>query len=107
MINTIMKINELATSDIDLAYWKEPDRFLNPEAYEYVGKQERRQSIIDKKSPSSTNIVTKPVRKAQASFTNKGNTDEPKSAGFAGNVDVQVRAGHISRKAGKKLIDQD
>ena len=102
-----MKISDIIREEVDMSWWREKDESYNPESAEYAKKQEKRQNILDKNSPNSTKVFTKPVRKAQEPFSNQPKEDEPKSTGYAGNVDVRVRAGHINKKTGDDLLDQD
>ena len=106
VINTIMKIRDIIKEDVDMSWWDELDGQFNPEVLDYKGKQEKRHKLITKDT-DGTPVFTKPVRKAQEPFSNQPKPEANKSAGFAGNVDVQVRAGHLSKEEGEDLLDHD
>jgi len=97
-----MKITDIINEDVDMSWWAERDASFNPEALEYAQKQVKRDNII-KQSSDGTKVFTKPVRKSQEPFSNKPK-DNPPSSGHAGNLDVQVRAGHISKEEGEDLL---
>lgn len=97
-----MKITDIIKEDVDMSWWAERDEAFNPEALEYSQKQVKRDNIL-KQSSEGTKIFTKPVRKPQTKFSNQPNGEVP-SAGHVGNVDVQVRAGHITKDEGEDLI---
>jgi len=100
-----MKIKDIITEDVidDMAA---KDLDFNPEHLEYTQQQSRRQDIINKKF-KGTAIFKKPVRQAEKSFSNIPLKDEAKSAGYVGNVDVNIRAGHITNDQGKDLTNID
>ena len=97
-----MKITDIINEDVDMSWWAEKDKLFNPEALDYAQKQVKRDNIIGQSS-DDTKVFTKPVRKAQTPFSNKPN-GKPSSAGHAGLVDLQVRAGHISKDEGEDLL---
>lgn len=98
-----MKINEVTTADDAIAFWKEKDSTYNPEALEYVQKQEKRTATLQK-GAKGTPVFTKPVGKKQKPFTTQPNPDGPKSPGYRGQINAQVKTGHISREKGKNLV---
>lgn len=96
-----MKINEIITEDL-IGDMVAKDLDYNPKHLEYIQKQARRQDHLNK-TFTGTPVFTKPVRKAGKSFSTIPDNDVPKSAGYVGNVDAQVRTKHISDEEGKKL----
>lgn len=98
-----MKIRDIISESVDMSWWDELDGAFNPEILTYRKKQEKRHKIITKDT-NSTPVFKTPVRKSQEPFSNKPKEDDPKSAGYAGNVDVRVRAGHLSKEKGNKLV---
>lgn len=99
-----MKIKEVITEEVDMSFWSEIDSHTNPEAHKYASKQGLRQSMLDK-AFKGTAIFTKPYRQAENKFSTTPKSDQPISPGFAGNIDVQIRAGHISNEEGKKIVN--
>ncbi len=82
-----MKIREIITEDVDMSWWQDIDAQYNPTAL--------------KQNSDGTPIFTKPVRQAEAKFSNKPSKDVAvPSAGYVGNLEVQVRAKHISKEEG-------
>ena len=100
-----MKIRDIINEDIidDMAA---KDLDYNPHHLEYIRQQERRQELINKKF-DGTAIFKKPARQAEKSFSNTPPKDQPKSAGYLGNVDAAIRAGHITNDEGKDLSGTD
>ena len=98
-----MKIRDIINEDVDMSWWDELDSKFNSEVLDYKEKQNKRRKVITK-NIDGTPIFTKPVRKAQEPFSNQPKPENPKSPGFAGNVEVQVRAGHISKDKGDDLV---
>ena len=101
-----MKIKDVITEDVDMSFWAEIDSHVNPEARTYAEKQEQRLDMLNK-AFEGTPVFTKPVRQPENNFSNTPKSDQPKSAGYAGNVDTRIRAGHITNDEGKKLLDTD
>ena len=99
-----MKIRDIISEDVDMSFWNELDKKFNPDILAYKGKQEKRQKFINKSS-KGTPVFKKPVRNAQEPFSNKPKKDAHKSTGYAGNVDVRVRAGHLTQKEGDDLLN--
>lgn len=99
-----MKIREVITEDVDMSWQAEIDGFYNPEALDQIEHQEKRHKFISQHMPG-TPVFRKPVRQSNGKFSNIPPKDAPKSAGYRGNVDVAVRAKHISKKRGKELSD--
>jgi len=102
-----MKIKDIVTEDVDMGFMTDIDRDYNPQHLEYIQKQEQRQDLINKKFSGGTAVFKKPIRHSQKSFSNIPPKDEPKSAGYAGLVDVNVRAGHITNDEAQKLAGED
>lgn len=100
-----MKIRDIINEDVDMSWWDELDQQFNPENFDYKSKQAKRHKTITK-NIDGTPVFKKPVRKAQEPFSNIPKKDDPKSLGYAGNVDVRVRAGHLSKEEGDELVDQ-
>jgi len=98
-----MKIKEFINEDVDVSFWAEIDSHVNPEAHTYAEKQGKRQEMLNT-AFDGTAIFTKPFRQTENKFSTTPKSDQPKSAGYAGNVDTRVRAGHISNEKAKKLI---
>lgn len=98
-----MKIKDI-TEEVDMSWQTEIDAMFNPAALEHAEMQIRRQELLNKIS-SGTAVFHKPVRQSQTSFSNKPPKDQAKSAGYLGNVDVAVRAKHISKEQGDNLTD--
>lgn len=101
-----MKIRDIISEDVDMSWWDELDGKFNPEVLDYKGKQEKRHKLITKDT-DGTPVFTKPVRKAQEPFSNQPKPEANKSPGFAGNVDLRVRTGHLSKEEGEDLLDHD
>lgn len=101
-----MKIKDIITENVDMSFWDTIDADYNPHHLEYIKQQERRQNLINKKFPG-TAIFKKPVRKSEKSFSNIPPKDNPKSAGYIGMIDANIRAGHITNDQGKKLTNAD
>jgi len=97
-----MKIKDVITEDVDMSFWSEIDSHTNPEAHTYAEKQGLRQSMLNK-AFKGTAIFTKPFRQTETKFSNTPKSGQPKNAGYAGYVDVQIRAGHITNDEGEKL----
>ena len=100
-----MKIRDIITEDVDMSWWDDLDRQFNADASEYKDKQKKRHDIVHKNT-DGTPVFKKPVRKSQELFTNIPKADQTKSPGYVGNVDVRVRAGHMSKNDGESLVDQ-
>ena len=100
-----MKIRDIINEDVDMSWWDELDSKFNPEHLANKKLQDKRREIVNK-NIDGTPVFTKPVRKSQDKFSNQPKPEDIKSSGFAGNVDVQVRAGHITKKEGEELVDQ-
>ena len=98
-----MKIRDIINEDVDMSWWDELDGTFNPEVLDYKNKQAKRHKLITKNT-DGTPVFTKPVRKAQEPFSNQPKDDAEKSAGYAGLVDVRVRAGHIDKDEGEDLL---
>ena len=101
-----MKIRDILNEEVDMSFWGEIDSHTNPEAHSYADKQTQRQEMLNK-AFDGTAIFTKPYRQPENNFSTTPKSDQPKSAGFGGNVDTRVRAGHISNKEGQKLKNID
>lgn len=101
-----MKIKDVITEDVDMSFWSEIDSHVNPEANTYAEKQGLRQSMLDK-AFKGTAIFTKPFRRAENNFSTTPTSEQPKSPGYAGNIDVQIRAGHITNELGKEKLKVD
>jgi hypothetical protein len=99
-----MKISEIITEEVDMSWQAEIDDLYNPEALEHANMQMRRQDMLNKMSPGTT-IFHKPVRQSETSFSNLPPKDQTKSAGYLGNVEVAIRAKHISKEQGDELTD--
>jgi len=99
-----MKISEIITEEVDMSWQADIDDLYNPEALEHANMQVRRQALLNKIS-SGTTIFRKPVRQSETSFSNLPPKDQAKSAGYLGNVEVAVRAKHISKEQGANLTD--
>lgn len=97
-----MKITDIINEDVDMSWWAEEDKRFNPEAHDYAQKQVKRDNILGQSS-DDTKVFTKPLRKSQEPFSNQPKGEQP-SPGHVGNVDVQVRAKHISKEEGEDLI---
>lgn len=102
MINTTVKIKDIIKEDVDMGWMADIDQDFNPEALRAIEQQQKRLEIINKMS-DGTPIFHKPVRDAQTSFSNMPPKDQPKSAGYTGNVHTAVRAGQITPKRGEEL----
>lgn len=100
-----MKICDIISEEVDVSFWKRLDSQFNPEAFDYVEKQEKRQEIVNS-TLDGTKVFTKPVRKSQKPFTNNPQNDQPSSPGYKGNVNARLKSGHINRKKAKKLLDK-
>jgi hypothetical protein len=101
-----MKMKDIITEEVDMSFWAEIDSHVNPDAFRYANKQVLRQEMLTK-AFDGTAIFTKPVRQTENTFSNVPKSAHPKSAGYAGNIDVQVRAGHITDRLGKKILKVD
>ena len=89
-----------------MSFWTAIDSHINPDAYRYAKKQVLRQEVLNR-AFEGTAIFTKPVRKPENTFSNIPKSAHPKSAGYAGNIDVQIRAGHITPRLGEKILKVD
>lgn len=94
-----MKIREIITEDVDMSWWQDIDARYNPTALKQIHRQEERAKMLKQKD-GGTPIFTKPVRPSEDKFSNKPAKDAPRSAGYVGNLEVQVRAKHISKEEG-------
>ena len=101
-----MKIKDIVTEDVDMGWMAEIDAYSNPHHLEYIEKQVNRQNLINQKF-TGTAVFTKPLRKNEISFSNIPPKDQPKSAGYVGNVDAQVRTDHITNARRDELIGLD
>lgn len=99
-----MKISEIITEEVDMSWQAEIDVDYNPEALTYTEQQIQRQDMLNKMSPGTT-IFRKPVRQSEPSFSNLPPKDQAKSAGYNGNVEVAIRAKHISKEQGDDLTE--
>lgn len=99
-----MKIKDIINEDVDMSWMAEIDQDFNPEALRSAEQQEKRLAIINKIS-DGTPVFHKPVRDAQTSFSNIPPKDQPKSAGYVGNVHSSVRADHITKERGEELTE--
>jgi hypothetical protein len=98
-----MKIRDLINENVDVSFWKKLDAIWNPEALEQITKQEKRQSILKSSvDKNTTPVLDKPLRK-QEGFQAAPKKGIPTSAGYRGNVNTRVKAGHISKETGEKL----
>ncbi len=93
-----MKIREIITEDVDMSWWQDVDAQYNPVALKQIRRQEDRAKML--KQDSGTPIFTKPVRQSEDKFSNEPAEDANPSAGYVGNLEVQVRAKHISKEEG-------
>jgi len=100
LINTIMKIREIITEDVDMSWWQDKDAEFNPEALKQIRKQEKRSEMF---KDNGTQVFTKPVRSPENNFSNIPPEDAAPSAGYVGNVEVRTRAKHISPEYAEKL----
>ena len=102
VINTVMKIRDIISENVDMSWWRKLDSMFNPEALKYASKEEenlkKMRSEID-----GTPVYTKEVNN-QTPHSTRPKRDAQKSAGYRGLVDVHVKSGHISTKRGKKLV---
>ena len=101
-----MKIKDIIVEDVNMDFWNKIDADYNPHHLEYIKQQSRRQDLLNKKF-SGTAVFKKPVRQAEKSFSNIPPKDKPKSPGYIGLVDVNIRAGHITNAQGRYLTDAD
>lgn len=99
-----MKIKDVITEEVDMGFWVDIDVDYNPHHLEYIQRQVRRQELINKNF-DGTAVFKKPIRPTEKSFSNTPPQNEPKSAGYVGNIDARVRAGHISNDQGKDLAE--
>ncbi len=97
-----MKIKDIIKEDVDMSWWRDQDAKYNPEANEYVHKQERRDDIL-KGDSDATPVFTKPVRPSQDKFSNKPPKDGVASPGYYGNLEVRTRAKHISKEKAREI----
>ena len=98
-----MKMKDIITEDVDMSFWSVIDSHINPEAHAYAAKQGLRQDMLNK-AFKGTAVFTKPVRPSENNFSSTPVPEQPKSPGYAGNVDVQVRAGHITNDLAKEKL---
>ena len=101
-----MKMKDIITEEVDMSFWTEIDSHINPDALRYASKQVLRQDMLNK-AFDGTAIFTKPVRQTENTFSNVPKSAHPKSPGYAGNIDVQVRAGHITDRRGEEILKVD
>lgn len=101
-----MKIKDIITEDVDMSFWSEIDSHTNPEAHTYAEKQGLRQSMLNK-AFKGTAVFTKPYRQPENNFSTTPTSEQPKSPGYAGNIDTRIRAGHMTNRLGKKLLSTD
>lgn len=97
-----MKIKDIIKEDVDMSWWRDLDATYNPEANEYVHKQERRDNML-KNDSGATPVFTKPVRQSQDKFSNQPPKDGVASPGYLGHKEVQVRAKHISKEKAREI----
>ena len=97
-----MKIKDIIKEDVDMSWWRDLDSRYNPEANEYVHKQERRDNML-KRDSGATPVFTKPVRQSQDKFSNQPPKDGVASPGYLGHKEVQVRAKHISKEKAREI----
>lgn len=101
-----MKMKDIITEEVDMSFWTEIDAHVNPDALRYANKQVLRQKMLHK-AFDGTVVFTKPVRQSENNFSNVPKPSHPKSAGYAGNIDAQVRTGHITDRLGKEILKVD
>ena len=101
-----MKIKDIVNEEVDMGFMADIDADYNPHHLKYIQKQADRQDLLNKKS-KGTAIFKKPVRQAQKPFTTTPHKNVPKSAGYVGLVDANIRSGHITNDEGKRLTEID
>ncbi len=101
-----MKIKDIVNEEVDMGFMADIDADYNPHHLKYIQKQADRQDLLNKKS-KGTAIFKKPVRQAPKPFTTTPPKDVPKSAGYVGLVDANIRSGHITNDEGKRLTEID
>ena len=97
-----MKIKDIVSEEVDMSWMADIDKDFNPEALQSIEQQEKRRQMIDKMAAGTT-VFRKPIRAPETSFSNVPPKDQPKSAGYVGNVHTAVRADHITPDEGVEL----